>query len=96
MTEDITLIDLTRKLAMLMTMITVEQQTIHSIKVSDMQILDKKVYIPIMSVISKTKASKQMEPLSFVVYYKEPKLCLVRLTEYLKRTQDFRKTNNLF
>ena len=40
---------LTQKLVMLMTLISGEQRTIHSIRVSDIKILDNKVVIPIMS-----------------------------------------------
>ena len=79
--EDTSLIDLTRKLAMLMTLITSGQRakTIHSIKVSIIQIIDKKVYMPIKSVIKQTKANKCMEPSSFMAYDNEPILSVVRL-----------------
>ena len=39
---------LTQKLVMLMTLISGEQRTIHSIRVSDIKILDNKVVIPII------------------------------------------------
>ena len=45
---------LTQKLVMLMTLISGEQRTIHSIRVSDIKILDNKVVIPIMSLIKQT------------------------------------------
>ena len=84
----------------LMTSITGGQraQTSHGIIVSEIQILDKKVYILIISVMEQTKAKKHMKPLSFMAYDKKPKLCAIRqLTKYLKKTpQDFRKTDNLF
>ena len=88
---------LTQKLVMLMTLISGEQRTIHSIRVSDIKILDNKVVIPIMSLIKKTKPTKHMTPLCFQIYKKEPKLCVVtHLTEYLKRTKIYRDTDKLF
>ena len=43
-----------------------------------------------MFVIKQSKTTKRMEPFSFMVYDKEPELCVIRhLTEYLERTQDF-------
>ena len=90
---------LTQKLVMLMTLISGGQraQTIHSIRVSDIKILDNKVVIPIMSLIKQTKPTKHMVPLCFQTYSKEPKLCVVsHLTEYLKRTKSYRDTDKLF
>ena len=88
---------LTQKLVMLMTLISGEQRTIHSIRVSDIKILDNKVVIPIMSLIKQTKPTKDMAPLCFQIYNKEPKLCVVtHLTEYLKRTKSYRDTDKLF
>ena len=84
---------LTQKLVMLMTLISGGQrvQTIHSIRVSDIKILDNQVVIPIMSL------TKHMAPLCFQTYSKEPKLCVVsHLTEYLKRTKSYRDTDKLF
>ena len=51
---------LTQKLVMFMTLISGGQrtQTIPSIGVSDIKILDNKVVIPIMSLIKKSKANK--------------------------------------
>ena len=43
-----------------MTLISGEQRTIHSIRVSDIKILDNKVVIPIMSLIKQTKPTKHM------------------------------------
>ena len=90
---------LTHKLVMLMTVILGRQkaQTIHSIRVSDIKILDNKVVIPIMSLIKQTKPTKDMAPLCFQIYNKEPKLCVVtHLTQYLKRTKIYRDTEKLF
>ena len=90
---------LIQKLVMLMTRISGGQraQTIHSIRVSDIKILDNKVVIPIMSLIKQTKPTKHMAPLCFQIYNKEPKLCVVtRLTGYLKRTKSYRDTDKLF
>ena len=72
-----------------MTFITGGQraQTSHGIIVSEIQILDKKVYILIISVMEQTKAKKHMKPLSFMAYDKKPKLCAIRqLTKYLEKT----------
>ena len=88
---------LTQKLVMLMTLISGEQRTIHSIRVSDIKILDNKVVIPIMSLIKKTKPAKRMTPLCFQIYKKEPNLCVVtHLTEYLKRTKNTGILTNYF
>ena len=84
---------------MLMTLISEGQraQTIHSIRVSDIKILDNKIVIPIMFLIKQTKSTKHMAPLCFQIYNKEPKLWVVtRLTEYLKRTKSYRDTDKLF
>ena len=100
--QDIDVLDtqkLTQKLVMLMTLISGGQgaQTIHSIRVSDIKILDNKVIIPIMSPIKQTKPTKHMGPLCFQIYNKEPKLCVAsHLTEYLKRTKFYRDTDKLF
>ena len=83
---------------MLMTPISGGQraQTIHSIRVSYIQILDNKVLIPIMSLIKQTKPTKHMAPLCFQIYNREPKLCVVSyLTEYLKRTKSCRDTEKI-
>ena len=83
---------------MLMTPISGGQraQTIHSIRVSYIQILDNKVLIPIMSLIKQTKPTKHMAPLCFQIYNKQPKLYVVsHLTEYLKRTKSCRDTDKL-
>ena len=90
---------LTQKLVMLMTLISARQrvQTIHSIRVSDIKILDSKVVKPIMSLIKQTKPTKHMAPLCFQIYNREPKLCVVnQLTEYLKRTKSYRDRDKLF
>ena len=90
---------LTQKLVMLMTLISEGQRakTIHSIRVSDIKILDNKVVIPIMSLIKQTKSAKHMASLCFQIYNKKPKLCVVtHLTEYLKRTKSYKDTEKLF
>ena len=88
-----------QKLVSLMTLISGSQraQTIHSIRVSDIKILDNKVVIPIMFLIKQTKSAKHMASLCFQIYNKEPKLCVVtHLTEYLKRTKSHKDTDKLF
>ena len=67
---------LTQKLVMLMTLISGGQrpQTIHSIRVSVIKILDDNVAIPIMSLIKQTKPTKHMAPFRFQTYNKEPKI----------------------
>ena len=100
--QDINELDIqnsTQRLVMLITLISGGQrvQNIHSIRVSDIKILDNKVVIPIMSLIKQTKPTKHMAPLCFQIYNKEPKLCVVtHLTEYLKRTKSYRDTDKLF
>ena len=91
---------LTQKLVMLMALISgggQRVQTIHSIRISDIKILNNKVVTPIMSLIKQTKPTKHMAPLCFQTYSKEPRLCVVsHLTEYLKRTKSYRDTDKLF
>ena len=72
-------------------------QTIHSIRVSDIKVLDNKVVIPIMSLIKQTKPTKHMAPLCFQTCSKEPKLCVLsHVTDYLKITKSHRDTDKLF
>ena len=72
-------------------------QTIHSIIVSDIKILENEVVIQIMSLIMKTKPAKHMVPLCFQIYGKKPKLCVVtHLSEYVKRTKSYGDTAKLF
>ena len=86
--QDINALDiqkLTQKLVMLMKLTSGGQraQTIHSIRVSDIKILDNKVVIPIMPLIKQTKPTKHMAPLCFQIYNKESRFCVVtHLTEY--------------
>ena len=90
---------LTQKLAMLMTLIQRGQRApnIHSIRVSDIKILDNKVDLPIMSLNEQTKLTKYMAPLCFQTHNKEWKLYVVRqLTEYLKRIKSYADTDKLF
>ena len=58
---------LTQKLVMFMTLISGGQmpQTIYSIRVSDIKILNNKVAILIMSLIKQTKPTKHMAPPAF-------------------------------
>ena len=90
---------LTQKLVLLMALISGGQRVraIHSIRVSDLKILDNKVVIPIMPLIKQTKPTKYLAPLCFQAYNKEPKLCVVsHHNEYLKRTKHYRDTDELF
>ena len=90
---------LTQNMAMLMTLISGGQRakTIHSVRVSDIKILDNKFVITIMSLIKQTKPTKHMALLCFQIYNKEPKLCVVtHLSQYLKRTKIYRDTKIIF
>ena len=72
-------------------------QTIHSINIEDLKVVDNSLYIPIMEKVKQTKASKHMKPLKFMPYIKEPKLCVVtHLTQYLKLTTPRRQCSSLF
>ena len=89
---------LIQKLLMLMTLVSGGQraQNIHSIRVSDTKILDNEVVIPIISLIKQSEPAKHISPLSFQIYNKDQKLCVVsHLTEYLKRTKSYRGTDKL-
>ena len=84
---------LTQKLVMLMTLISGGQrpQTIYSIRVSDIKILDNKVVIPIMSLIKQTKPTKHMAPLCFQIYNKEPPNWVSK-----KKKKSYRDRDKLF
>ena len=72
-------------------------QTIHSIRVSVIKILDNKVVIPIMSLIEQTNQWKHIAPLCFQSYHKVLQLRVVsHLNEYLKRTKSYKDTGKLF
>ena len=88
-----------QKLVMLMPFISGGQraQTIHSIRVSDIRILDNNAVIPVMSLIKQAKSTKHIAPLCSQIYNNEPKPCVVsHLTEYLKRTKSYRDADKLF
>ena len=97
--QDINELDIqksTQRLVMSITHISGGQrvQNIHSIRVSDIKILDNKVVIPIMFLIQQTKPTKHIAPVYFQIYNKEPHLCVVtHLTEYVKRTKSYRDTD---
>ena len=88
-----------QKLVLLMALISGSQtaQTTHSIRVSDIKILDNKVVISIMCLIKQTEPPKHVAPLCFQRYNKEQKLCAVsHLTEYLKRAKSYSDTDHFF
>ena len=90
---------LSQKLCMLIILLSGGQrcQTIHSINIEDLKVVDNSLYIPIMEKVKQTKASKHMKPLKFMPYIKEPKLCVVtHLTQYLKLTTPRRQCSSLF
>ena len=59
--------ELTQKMIMLMTLISEGQraQTINSIRVPDIKILDNKIVLPIMPLVKKTKQTKPITRLCF-------------------------------
>ena len=90
---------LTKKLCMLLVLLSGGQrcQTIHTIDVFDLIIIEDCLCIPIMAKIKQTKPSRHMEPLKFVPFLKEPKLCVVQhITQYLKKTAPLRQCSSLF
>ena len=90
---------LTHKLCMLLIILSGGQrcQTIHSIVVSDIHIVNSTLVIPIMEKVKQTTARNHLAPLRFQGYPYEPELCVVRhLAAYLRRTQDLRQCAQLF
>ena len=71
-------------------------QTIHTIKCTDIVVVNDKCIIPIYDPVKQTKDGKHMEPLKFKVFHEE-KLCPIQnLTTYLQRTKSFRTGPELF
>ena len=87
------------KLALLMVLVSGGQrsQTIHSLNIQDIQIVENKVIFPIMSNIKQTRPGKHMFPLEFKRYNANPKLCVVtHLLSYLEQTAALRTDTSLF
>ena len=90
---------LTKKLCLLLVLLSGGQrsQTIHTLQVTDFQIVGNTLVMPIMAKIKQTRSGRHMHPLGFRVYTQNEKLCVVtHLTWYLKRTSVYRKDKNLF
>ena len=83
----LTLKDLSLKLCVLLILLTGGQrcQTIHSINITDMSVVDGKLIIPIMSKIKQSKPTSHMAPLKIKPYHEE-NLCLMKTYVYLSTT----------
>ena len=84
---------LAQKSVMLVTLISGSQRakTVHSVRISDINLLDDKVVIPIISLIKETKPTIQMTPLYFQTYNKEPNLCTVSQLSISKEQKDIKR-----
>ena len=72
-------------------------QTIHLINLKDIQYVGEQVFIPIMQKIKQNKPGNHIYPLSFKIYPKVTKLCLVtHLKRYIELTQDLRSSEKFF
>ena len=97
--EDLTLKQLSKKLALLMSIASGGQraQTLHLIKVANINILPDEIIIPITDKVKQTKPSKHMAPLQFKKFHEEPSLCVVEnLLQYKQKTEHLRQCPNLF
>ena len=64
-------------------------QTIHLINLEDINYVREQVFIPIMQKIKQSKPGKHIYPLSFKIYPKNTKFCVVaHLKRYIELTQD--------
>lgn len=86
--EDLTLKELTHKVAMLMALLTGQRaQTLHALDTSSMDITENKIIFFIREKLKHSKPGKHQQPIEFLAFDKDPALCIVlHLKEYLRRT----------
>ena len=97
--SNLTLKELSRKLAMLFCLVSGGQrmQTIHLINLKDIKYFGEQVFIPIMQKIKQSKSGNHIYPLSFKTYPKDTELCAVaHLKIYIELTQDLMSSDKLF
>ena len=96
---NLTLRGFSLKLAMLLCLVLGGQrmQTIHFINLKDIKYVGEQVFIPIMGNIKQSKPGNHIYPLSFKIYSKDTKLCVVaHLKRYIELTQDLSSSDKLF
>ena len=94
--SDLSLLELSEKLAVLFMLLSGQRcQTIHTIKLSDINILSDKVVCYISEVLKQTKPGVHIAPIEIHRYDVDEKLCLLKtLQDYLVRTQILRGGEN--
>ena len=80
--------DLTRKLVMLLSVLSAQRgQTLHLLDVRNMELTFSRVKFSIHDVVKQTRPGKHLTELAFTGYAPDRRLCVVTvLKEYLKRT----------
>ena len=89
--SDLTHKELSLKLGMLLCLVSGGQrmQIIHFINLKDSKYVGDQVFIPIMQKIKQVKPGNHIYPLSFKIYPKDTKLCVVaHLKRYIELSQD--------
>ena len=88
---------LTWKLVMLLALVTGQRvQTLACLDLTYMKVTDKNVFIQVREILKSSKPGKHLEPINIPAFVDDPRLCVVRvLQEYIRRTDDIRKTRKL-
>ena len=97
--SDLTLKELSLKLAMLLSLVSSGQrmQTIHLINLKGIKYVGEQMFFQIIKKIKQSKPGNHIYPLSFKTYPKDTKLCAVaNLKRYIELTQDLRSSVKLF
>lgn len=90
--EEITLKDLSRKVVMLMALLTGQRaQTLHALDISSMEMTENKITFYITEVLKHIKPGRHQQPIEFVAFEQDPTLCIVsHIKGYLRRTSSHR------
>lgn len=94
----ITLKDLTLKLVMLIAILSGQRyQTLAVLKISEMRLAENKCIFHIKSLLKHSKIGKHIEPIELFEFTENENLCVIKtLKEYIERTEDKRKGDELF
>lgn len=87
---------LSGKLCMLFLLTTAQRcQTLHALKISDINIYTDKLVINISSVLKQTRPGVHLDPIILKAYSVNKKLCIIEtVKEYIDRTQPLRNGND--
>ena len=91
--DELTMLQLSQKLAILLMLLTGQRcQSIHLLKLNDIQVERDKIVGYVSDLIKQTKPGKHIEPFVIKRYLENQKLCCVQtLVDYIARTADVRK-----